>query len=1079
MRTFQFLSCTCIFLILTIGCTSTNSIVLSNQSTFKKAIHKAEISLAEYDLSLVESLLKNDLATQSSNQRLDSLLISSKYEFALGNFREAKKIVDYAYQLSSQQATSQSVFEILTWQGRLFIEWLDVNNAKKVLEKANKLKKESQKINSSSYHYWQYYWALLKITEKEYSQADSTLTRLLATPNLKQLPHNLFYKASYRLGESKGEQELFKEADSILIKTLLVITKEKGKQHFLRIHTLNHLGRIYGDMEKYEEGIESYLEALSIANKHNLNIQHPVYSNIVINHGQLLIRTGKYDKAEELILKGEPTIYNTFGNSSRYALMLANLIVLYNSLGHKEKAINYTLKQRDIYKNSERYSDYVRVLHSLSSSYQDLQKYELAEQMLQEGISILRDKDQSQTSLYVLLLMDYAYLKIDTEDFVDARKISEEARTVLVKIYSTKHPWYATLINNLAYIYKVTKDYSKAKNNYLEAEKIDSTTLGIRHPYYIGTTYNLGGIHELTKETSLAKQYYQSANTGQVNLIYNYYSGFDEAIRLSYLAETEPDFHKFLSFAWRNHQELPTLTTEAQNLNLAVKNLALDFSAQKQIQATDIQDSSLLKTYQEWTDVKKQLSKSYIQTPEEQEQSGINIDQLEHQAESLEKELVRNEVLSMEELANQHRTTFEEIKGRLTTKQAAIDFIRFPYYAPERKTDSIYYCALINRNTYEQPALVYLGEEKEIKRLLRANVQLDGGNYVENERVGNLLYQQIWQPIEPYLEGVNQIAVSGSGLLYKVSFGAMKNADQSPLINQYNFTYYDNLKYINQTAIPTFDSNQSIALMGAATFDLDSIQLVDLAKQRQSPILENTIELPTLEEYAEEEEAVATRSGVVFNYLPATKKEVQNIAQQFQSKNWQVSTYTDLEAVEEQFKILEGEQAPSILHIATHGYFFEPLKEGRKVPNNARGRIMAAKNPLLRAGLAFSGANYAWKKGKTLPNVEDGILTAYEIASQNLAKTNLVVLSACETGLGDAVSGEGVFGLQRAFKMAGVEDMLISLWQVPDQQTQELMAAFYKYYLESGDAATALHQAQLELSKTYRPFYWGGFILAR
>ena len=113
------------------------------------------------------------------------------------------------------------------------------------------------------------------------------------------------------------------------------------------------------------------------------------------------------------------------------------------------------------------------------------------------------------------------------------------------------------------------------------------------------------------------------------------------------------------------------------------------------------------------------------------------------------------------------------------------------------------------------------------------------------------------------------------------------------------------------------------------------------------------------------------------------------------------------------------------------------------------------------------------------PDAEDGILTAYEISQLNLKNTELVVLSACETGLGDIQGNEGVYGLQRAFKIAGVRNLIMSLWQVPDQQTSELMTTFYRYWLiKKKSIRESLKLAQNDLRKQgLEPFYWAGFVL--
>ena len=139
-------------------------------------------------------------------------------------------------------------------------------------------------------------------------------------------------------------------------------------------------------------------------------------------------------------------------------------------------------------------------------------------------------------------------------------------------------------------------------------------------------------------------------------------------------------------------------------------------------------------------------------------------------------------------------------------------------------------------------------------------------------------------------------------------------------------------------------------------------------------------------------------------------------------------------------------------------------------------RFTVQQNPMFRSGLVLAGGNAAWK-GKPVPSgTEDGILTAYEIAQMDLSNTDLVVLSACETALGDIQGNEGVIGLQRAFKMAGVKQILMSLWKVPDAQTDELMLLFYTSLLDGNNANTALRNAQLVMKAKFPPYYWAGFV---
>jgi CHAT domain-containing protein len=191
-------------------------------------------------------------------------------------------------------------------------------------------------------------------------------------------------------------------------------------------------------------------------------------------------------------------------------------------------------------------------------------------------------------------------------------------------------------------------------------------------------------------------------------------------------------------------------------------------------------------------------------------------------------------------------------------------------------------------------------------------------------------------------------------------------------------------------------------------------------------------------------------------------------------------------------KVLESEIksyiSPNILHIATHGFFLPNQKNHNttniinlgKIEPKTLARLSAdhqLDNPMLRSGLALAGVNTWLKNRPMIKEAEDGILTAEDVAGWNLSNTELVVLSACETGLGDIVTGEGVFGLRRAFVLAGAQTLVMSLWKVPDEQTKELMINFYNHLLEGKPRAEALREAQLAMKEKFPdPYYWGAFI---
>jgi CHAT domain-containing protein len=223
--------------------------------------------------------------------------------------------------------------------------------------------------------------------------------------------------------------------------------------------------------------------------------------------------------------------------------------------------------------------------------------------------------------------------------------------------------------------------------------------------------------------------------------------------------------------------------------------------------------------------------------------------------------------------------------------------------------------------------------------------------------------------------------------------------------------------------------------------------------------------------------------GGVLDYLPATASEVRTIGQMLTEANFASRVDTGFYATEEAFRRLGTDgPSPRIIHLATHGYFFPDPKDKGPKAGNAFGREPVFKmsdHPMMRSGLIMAGAKQAWLTGQHPAGREDGVLTAYEISQMNLSGTELVVLSACETGLGDIVGNEGVYGLQRAFRIAGVKYLVMSLWKVDDKNTQEFMTGFYRHWLtEKQTIPQSFRSMQQEMRVKHPNAYdWAGFVL--
>jgi CHAT domain-containing protein len=331
------------------------------------------------------------------------------------------------------------------------------------------------------------------------------------------------------------------------------------------------------------------------------------------------------------------------------------------------------------------------------------------------------------------------------------------------------------------------------------------------------------------------------------------------------------------------------------------------------------------------------------------------------------------------------------------------------------------------------------------------------------------LYNLIWKPIEAHLKGVNTVYVAPFGHLHKIAFAALPLPDGSRLSDRYQLRQVlssHDVVFKEDPAVFSTTDTTSVALLGGINYEF-------MPEAKDSVYFSPLSLLPE-----------STDRGTAFGYLPGTESEVSSIEQLLKNDKVNVTLLKGNNATEEEFKSLQGDKAPKVMHIATHGFFAPDPKRDLNKENSMRlmgqeNRYTAADNPLYRSGLLLTGGNNSWTKKTTLPADQDGVLTAYEVANMDLSNTQLVVLSACETALGDVKGREGVFGLQRGFRLAGAKYMLMSLWRIPDKETAEYMTKFYSELAKTNNIVTAYQTTQTHMKTTYpnEPQKWAGMVL--
>jgi CHAT domain-containing protein len=494
------------------------------------------------------------------------------------------------------------------------------------------------------------------------------------------------------------------------------------------------------------------------------------------------------------------------------------------------------------------------------------------------------------------------------------------------------------------------------------------------------------------------------------------------------------------------------------NNQLATKAMLLTTSKRMRERIKASGDQSLISDFAAWQKSKQELLNAYQLT--RRERQGIDLKDMEIRLNEMERSLsMRSEDFRLNHEI--HSVRWQDVRDKLKSDEAVVEIIRCQYaYKFDGKfgIDTVVYLALVLTQKDSYPALVKLegGRSLETKRVKYYR------NAIQSQVKDDQSYQYFWKPIAEHLSRTlpgsarPTVYLSADGVYHTINVNTLLDPMSGKHVND-NFSIRPVSNSKDLLNVVTSTTTGEVALFGYPDYTAP-------LTARSEPV--------DLDAYEKIELKPGTRfvEGESISLLPGTKQEVDEIARTFRTKGLQPVSYTVTSATETRIKQLNS---PRVLHVATHGYFLSIDPSGTMEQSEANLR----QNPLLRSGLLLSGAGTALKS-RTSSAGEDGILTAFEAMNLNLDNTELVVLSACETGKGEVLNGEGVFSLQRAFQVAGATAVVMSLWKVDDQATMRLMNQFYQYWLQSGNLRDSFERAQRTLRASFsHPYYWGGFVL--
>jgi len=808
---------------------------------------------------------------------------------------------------------------------------------------------------------------------------------------------------------------------------------------------LRNIGTLAQSRGDFRTASRRFTEALDLA-KQLYGERSPEYADILLRIATLDKNLGNYQEAEPKFLFVSEIIAEAQGvNHPNYASVANNMGILYQQMGNYEKAQEKFNQAVEIYKNAygEGNPDYVLSLENLATLYELKGEEEKALEILAITLQANKTIYGETNPNYAVSLHNYASLLQKTDRKDEAFAMLEKVLELQANSMGTLQPGYANSLHNLAILAQEQEKYDLADSLIDQVLLIRGTLFDVYHPAYNSALYSKAVLLQVTNKYDVAWITYNEVIEQYLYQIRKYFPSLSEVEKNAFYAKLAPVVNRYKEFCieyYINYKQDPEILRKLYTVQLATKALLLNAVNKTREIIMNSGNEEIIAEFNTWTNLKKQLVNYYSYSKEQLIAEGINIATLEEEANAIEKSLSRQSTAFAGEF-EQVEITWQTVAQKLRTDEMAVELIRIERNGIE---DSITYAGLVLHQNSQSPSLVTMpfGASMESKYY---NFYKNTVKYRVHDK---LSYEVFWQPINDLIQGAKTIYISADGVYNKVNINTIFNVNTNNyLIEDYFVKYISSTKDLLNRRQANTENSRSILCMGDPAYDLqgDASRPAQLNEVQRSQLNMKQI-----------------------SPLPGTKREINYIDSLLQQNSWRVQAFTGSDALEAQLK---QAKSANVIHLATHGFFMPDLKIS-EIESQA-GLNDFDRNPLFRSGLLFAGASNQQNEVEN-----DGVLTAYEAMNLYLDNTELVVLSACETALGDVKNGEGVYGLQRALVVAGAQNLIMSLWKVNDEATMELMQLFYSNWTSGNNVYQALQKAQIQMMKTHEePYFWGGFIM--
>jgi CHAT domain-containing protein len=815
---------------------------------------------------------------------------------------------------------------------------------------------------------------------------------------------------------------------------------------------LNHLGKFNEAGYYYEKGIHLFREKPMEMVSDDLAWALAHYAGFYQDIG-LPTKSLELNK-EALLIRSKNENKNTY----QIILLMNSIAENYSALGNKDLAIDYCQKAINMCKTyyDSTYPIYYTTLSNLAVYESNKGNFQQALELDLQALKFKENSVGTNSIDYALSLNNISVLYFSIMDYNKATEYAEKSLRIRKKILGEKHPQYGLSLANLAVNYSKIKEfdksilynkealtiYSKSKMNYTNNYNICLDNLSLT---YFALSY-------------FDSAYFNSLKSFENNLIiFNLNKlGLDEQvilnskIRLDYSANLSNNYF----FYYRNN------TSKLYSNFINTKGLISNESRLLTQRIFSLKLKEEMQLFEELNTLKKNIL-LYYESGKQKNDLTIN--------ETIKKSRELESKLSQKLNIIKNNISLLDIKKSLVGDEIFIDFCSYPIYnfQNDKWTDSMQYLVFISDSNDTLVDFVFFENGSSFDDVYFDYKYQAAESDKKTDLKTPYFYNNFWKPIADKIGDAKTIYVSLGGVYNNINLNTIYNPETGKyLLEEKDIRIVNSARdfVLSKEGEKKTYSTNTASLYGFANFDGNSTVSADTTDIFASTRDLNSFWLDSL-----------TRGGMKAKPLPATKTEVEYISSTLKSKGWQVKNYLADNASETNIK---KEASPRILHVATHGYFFQdiPLEND----NNrflGMNRQQVVQDPMLRSMLLFTGANKTLKGEST--NGENGLLSAAEASLLDLRETELVVLSACETGKGEIKNSEGVYGLRKAFADAGAQNIIMSLWKVDDNVTQEFMSRFYENWLnEKTSIREAFNKTQLEIKAKYpQPYYWGAFIL--